>query len=55
MDVTAESQGADGAGGADPAGSIVSWHEPRPGRVVLTERNNVDGWIAADLSVALER
>ena len=55
MDGTVESQGADGVGGRETAGPIVSWHEPSPGRVVLTERNNVDGWIAADLSVALER
>ena len=35
--------------------SIVTCHEPRPGRVVLTERQNADGWLASDLAVALER
>ena len=55
MDAGTESQGAGATGGAEPSASIVSWHEPSPGRVVLTERNNVDGWMAADCSVALER
>ncbi|WP_407075646.1 hypothetical protein [Natronococcus wangiae] len=34
--------------------AVVSSHEPRPGKVVFTERNNTDGWIATDLAVDLE-
>ncbi|WP_174811901.1 hypothetical protein [Salinadaptatus halalkaliphilus] len=37
----------------EPA-AIVSSHEPRPGKLVFTERNNTDGWIATDLTVDLE-
>ncbi|MDZ7730518.1 MAG: hypothetical protein U5K37_05830 [Natrialbaceae archaeon] len=33
---------------------VVSYHTPRPGRLVLTERQNCDGWIASDLVVDLE-
>lgn len=34
--------------------SIVTSHETRPGKVVFTERDNADGWIATDLAVDLE-
>ena len=36
-----------------PVGKITS-HETRPGRLVFTERDNVDGWIATDAAVDLE-
>ncbi|MCU4924792.1 hypothetical protein OB905_02185 [Halobacteria archaeon AArc-dxtr1] len=40
----------------EPEGSsVVASHEPRPGKLVLTERDNVDGWIATDHAVDLER
>lgn len=29
----------------------VSAHETRPGRIVFTEDDNSDGWIATDLTV----
>ena len=34
--------------------SVVTSHETRPGKVVLTERDNHDGWIATDFAVDLE-
>ncbi|MHC3439595.1 DUF7331 family protein [Natrialbaceae archaeon A-gly3] len=34
--------------------SVVTSHETRPGKVVLTEHDNPDGWIATDLAVDLE-
>ncbi|WP_171052315.1 hypothetical protein [Haloterrigena sp. H1] len=37
----------------EPAVAVTS-HETRPGKVVFTERNNSDGWIATDLIVDLE-
>ncbi|WP_254529806.1 hypothetical protein [Natrinema gelatinilyticum] len=37
----------------EPA-KVVTSHETRPGKVVFTERNNSDGWIATDLAVDLE-
>ncbi len=34
---------------------VVTSHETRPGKVVFTEQDNSDGWIATDLAVELER
>ena len=34
--------------------SVVTSHETRPGKIVLTERDNSDGWIATDLAVDVE-
>ncbi|SEV94427.1 hypothetical protein [Natrinema salifodinae] len=36
----------------EPA-AVVTSHETRPGKIVLTERDNSDGWIATDLTVDL--
>lgn len=33
----------------------LSLHETRPGRSVLTEEGNTDGWIASDLTVEVPR
>lgn len=33
----------------------LSLHETRPGRNVLTEEGNTDGWIASDLTVDVPR
>lgn len=33
----------------------LSLHETRPGRSVLTEEGNTDGWIASDLTVDVPR
>ncbi|QLK25200.1 hypothetical protein HYG81_14020 [Natrinema zhouii] len=35
--------------------AVVCSHETRPGKIVFTERNNNDGWIATDLTVELRR
>lgn len=34
-----------------PAEPIVSSTETRPGKIVLTERNNSDGWISSTVAV----
>lgn len=33
--------------------ALVTAHTTAPGRTVLTERGNTDGWIASDLAVEL--
>lgn len=33
----------------------LALHETRPGRNVLTEEGNTDGWIASDLTVDVPR
>lgn len=33
----------------------ITAHRSSPDRVVFTERDNTDGWIATDLTVELER
>ncbi|ELY53757.1 MULTISPECIES: DUF7331 family protein [Natronococcus] len=38
----------------DEPTAIVCSHEPRPGKLVITERDNKDGWIATDSAVDLE-
>ena len=37
----------------EPAVAVTS-HETRPGKLVFTEQDNSDGWIATDLVVDLE-
>lgn len=54
MDVPARRESADSDAHEVPA-AIVSAHETRPGKLVLTERGNTDGWIATNLAVTLER
>lgn len=52
MDVPARRrEDADATDDADAAESIVSSHETSPGRIVLTERDNSDGWIASTVAV----
>ncbi len=34
---------------------VVTACETRPGRVVFTEEDNTDAWIATDLTVELDR
>jgi len=36
-------------------GQVVSVHRSSPERVVFTEADNTDGWIATDLSVEVQR
>ncbi|EMA45383.1 hypothetical protein [Halococcus saccharolyticus] len=35
--------------------TTVSMHSTRPERTVFVEEDNVDGWIATDLTVSLDR
>ena len=54
MDVPARRQDSGEPEELPEQAAIVTSHETRPGKVVFTERNNSDGWIATDLTVALE-
>lgn len=54
MDASAHEAGTDDAEPPEPA-AVVSSHETSPGKIVFTERNNTDGWIATDFAVTLER
>jgi hypothetical protein len=36
-------------------GTTVSAHETTPGKVVFTEEDNNDAWIATDFTVEIER
>ncbi|EMA46838.1 DUF7331 family protein [Halobiforma nitratireducens] len=38
----------------EPPQAVVTSHETRPGKVVFTERDNADGWIATNVTVDLE-
>jgi len=56
MDVPARREDTDAADTPEfeePAVAVTS-HETRPGKVVFTEQNNSDGWIATDLIVDVE-
>ncbi|AEH37835.1 DUF7331 family protein [Halopiger xanaduensis] len=53
MDVPARRQDPETEEPEEPA-AVVTSHETRPGKVVFTERDNSDGWIATDLAVDLE-
>ncbi|WP_195893071.1 DUF7331 family protein [Halopiger djelfimassiliensis] len=56
MDVPARRQDSDSDDGElEEQAALVTSHETRPGKVVFTERDNTDGWIATDLTVDLER
>ena len=54
MDVPARSQDSDLEDPLEEPAAVVTCHETRPGKVVITERNNTDGWIATDTPVELE-
>ena len=54
MDVPARRQDLDADDEPQEPAAIVTSHETRPGKIVFTERNNSDGWIATDLTVDLE-
>ena len=55
MDVPARRE--DGALEEEPEDppAVVSSHETSPGKIVFTERDNKDAWIATDYAVDLER
>ena len=55
MDVPARRQDSDTDEDPEEPAAIVTSHETRPGKIVFTERDNSDGWIATDLTVDLER
>ncbi|WP_201293992.1 hypothetical protein [Natronorubrum halalkaliphilum] len=57
MDVPARRQDSelDDDDALEEPAAVVTSHETRPGKVVFTEQNNSDGWIATDLAVDLER
>lgn len=56
MDVPAprEDTDADDTPTVEEPAVVVTSHETRPGKIVFTEQNNSDGWIATDLVVDLE-
>jgi len=53
LDGTSGSTGEDGS--ADGADRAVTAHHSSPDRIVFTERDNTDGWIATDHTVELEQ
>ncbi|WP_440769148.1 hypothetical protein [Natronorubrum sp. DTA28] len=56
MDVPARRQDSDSDSETlEEPSAVVSSHEPRPGKLIITERGNTDGWIAADCAVDLQR
>ena len=54
MDVPARRQDSDLEDTFEEPSAVVSCHETRPGKVVITERDNTDGWIATDTPVDIE-
>ncbi|ELY43483.1 hypothetical protein [Natronorubrum sulfidifaciens] len=55
MDVPARREDTTPHDEPDTPAMIVTSHETRPGKLVFTERDNTDGWIATDFAVDLER
>lgn len=55
MDASAPTDAAPLNAHNGPTDRLVTCHEPRPGRFVFIEQDNVDGWIATDDSVELTR
>ncbi|MFP8889173.1 hypothetical protein ACLI4U_05320 [Natrialbaceae archaeon A-CW2] len=53
MDVPAQRNDPDPSADIDTDPSLVTCHETRPGKIVLTEKDNSDAWIAADVSLEL--
>ncbi|WP_168927099.1 DUF7331 family protein [Natronorubrum aibiense] len=54
MDVPARREDAEPNEEPEQSAVIVTSHETRPGKMVFTERDNTDGWIATDFTVDLE-
>lgn len=54
MDVPAREMDGSVENEPDDPASIVTSHETRPGKVVFTERDNTNGWIATDVTVELD-
>ena len=53
MDAPAHRNELDTPTGETDDDPLVTYHETRPGKLVLTERNNTDAWIATDGAVDL--
>jgi hypothetical protein len=53
VQATEQASASDAA--SPPRADQVSAHYPTPDRVVFTEADNSDGWIASDLTVTLRR
>ena len=53
MDAPAQHNDPDTVDDLDLGTSLVTCHETRPGKIVLTEQDNSDGWIAADVALDL--
>lgn len=54
MDTPVRRQGTERDADLEEPAAVVTSHETRPGKIVFTERDNSDGWIATDLAVDLE-
>ena len=53
MDVPAQHNEPDAVDDPDTGACLVTCHETRPGKIVLTEKDNSDAWIAADVALEL--
>ena len=54
MDAPAQRQDSEPTTSDTEPEATVCCHETRPGKIVFTERDNTDGWIATNLAVDLE-
>ena len=54
MDVPVRREDTDATETVEEPAVAVTSHETRPGKLVFTEQDNSDGWIATDLVVDLE-
>jgi hypothetical protein len=55
MEATDGRTDAESPADIDESQATISVHRSSPDRVVFTEENNTDGWIATDVTVDLER
>ncbi|WP_162989795.1 hypothetical protein [Natronorubrum halophilum] len=55
MDVPAQREDPDSDETFEEPAAVVTSHETRPGKIVFTEHDNTDGWIATDFAIDLER
>lgn len=55
MDVPARRKEPEHDAELEEPAAVVTSHETRPGKIVFTERDNSDGWIATDLVVDLQQ
>lgn len=55
MEVTDGREDAEQLADFDESPTAISVHQSSPDRLVFTEENNTDGWIATDMVVDLRR